>query len=588
MNFTRSFFASVLGTLTAFGLLFVILLLIISATASIFNASTGVRTLSDNSILNLDLNLPIVERPPVFDEIQSLLGLEEEVLGLPNILSAIKIAAENPKIQGIRLRSDFISSGWAQTHSIRKALKDFKSKDKFIYAYGDVFTQKGYFLSSVADSIFLNPVGALEFKGLASEVLYYKDFQDKYGFKMEVVRHGKYKSAVEPFLENEMSAENKFQIHTLLNDIWSTLREEISISRDLLPETLDAIVSSNKIAISQDAVSSKLIDGLAYEDVFDEKIKTRLGLDIDEKLKKVSINSVNSTKESYDASIKDRIAVVFAKGPILYGEGSESIIAQGIFVKTLEELSKDDWIKAVVLRVDSPGGSALTSELIWRTIEKLKKSKPVIVSMGNVAASGGYYIAAGADHIFADPLSITGSIGVFATLPNVKGFLDDIGIQAQSVETHPNALGYSPFQTLNKSYEQQMISGIENIYDIFKERVIKGRELSPEAVENLAQGRVWSGKQALKLGLIDDLGDLQDAITLAANDLDIEDYNVIEYPKFEDNLENMLKGITPSLELRNPLKNLMPEQMMLILESNQSRGPSPYIQTLLPFELRIH
>ena len=588
MNFTRSFFASVLGTLTAFGLLFVILLLIISATASIFNASTGVRTLSDNSILNLDLNLPIVERPPVFDEIQSLLGLEEEVLGLPNILSAIKIAAENPKIQGIRLRSDFISSGWAQTHSIRKALKDFKSKDKFIYAYGDVFTQKGYFLASVADSIFLNPVGALEFKGLASEVLYYKDFQDKYGFKMEVVRHGKYKSAVEPFLENEMSAENKFQIHTLLNDIWSTLREEISISRDLLPETLDAIVSSNKIAISQDAVSSKLIDGLAYEDVFDEKIKTRLGLDIDEKLKKVSINSVNSTKESYDASIKDRIAVVFAKGPILYGEGSESIIAQGIFVETLEELSKDDWIKAVVLRVDSPGGSALTSELIWRTIEKLKKSKPVIVSMGNVAASGGYYIAAGADHIFADPLSITGSIGVFATLPNVKGFLDDIGIQAQSVETHPNALGYSPFQTLNKSYEQQMISGIENIYDIFKERVIQGRELSPEAVENLAQGRVWSGKQALKLGLIDDLGDLQDAITLAANDLDIEDYNVIEYPKFEDNLENMLKGITPSLELRNPLKNLMPEQLMLILESNQFRGPSPYIQTLLPFELRIH
>ena len=588
MNFTRSFFASVLGTLTAFGLLFVILLLIISATASIFNASTGVRTLSDNSILNLDLNLPIVERPPVFDEIQSLLGLEEEVLGLPNILSAIQIAAENPKIQGIRLRSDFISSGWAQTHSIRKALKDFKSKDKFIYAYGDVFTQKGYFLASVADSIFLNPVGALEFKGLASEVLYYKDFQDKYGFKMEVVRHGKYKSAVEPFLENEMSAENKFQIHTLLNDIWSTLREEISISRDLLPETLDAIVSSNKIAISQDAVSSKLIDGLAYEDVFDEKIKTRLGLDIDEKLKKVSINSVNSTKESYDASIKDRIAVVFAKGPILYGEGSESVIAQGIFVETLEELSKDDWIKAVVLRVDSPGGSALTSELIWRTIEKLKKSKPVIVSMGNVAASGGYYIAAGADHIFADPLSITGSIGVFATLPNVKGFLDDIGIQAQSVETHPNALGYSPFQTLNKSYEQQMISGIENIYDIFKERVIQGRELSPEAVENLAQGRVWSGKQALKLGLIDDLGDLQDAITLAANDLDIEDYNVIEYPKFEDNLENMLKGITPSLELRNPLKNLMPEQMMLILESNQYRGPSPYIQTLLPFELRIH
>ena len=275
MNFTRSFFASVLGSLTAFGLLFVILLLIISATASIFNASSGSVTLSDNSILNLDLNLPIVERPPVFDEIQNILGLEDQVIGLPNILSAIDIASENPKIKGISLRSDFISSGWAQTNSIRRALKDFKSKGKFIYAYGDVFTQKGYFLASVADSIFLNPAGTMEFKGLASEILYYKDFQDKYGFKMEVVRHGKYKSAVEPFLENEMSNENKYQISSLLNDVWSTLREEISASRGLLPETLDEI-ATNKISIPQDAISSRLIDGLAYEDAFIEKIKTRL------------------------------------------------------------------------------------------------------------------------------------------------------------------------------------------------------------------------------------------------------------------------------------------------------------------------
>ena len=587
MNFIRSFFASVLGSLTAFGLFFVILLLIISATASIFNAPTNGRPLSNNSILNLDLNLPIAERTPVFDEIQSLLGLEEEVIGLPNILSAIRIARENPKIKGIRLRSDFISSGWAQTHSIRKALKDFKSKGKFIYAYGDVFTQKGYFLASVADSIFLNPAGAIEFKGLASEVLYYKDFQDKYGFKMEVVRHGKYKSAVEPYLENEMSPENKYQISSLLNDIWSTLREEISISRDIIPEALDEIAANNKISIPQDAVSSKLIDGLTYEDVFDKKIKLRLGIDLKEKLEKVSVKRVNRTTESYDTSIKDRIAVVFAKGPILYGEGSESIIAQGVFVETLEELAKDDWIKAVVLRVDSPGGSALASELLWRAIEKLKESKPIIVSMGNVAASGGYYIAAGADHIFADPLSITGSIGVFATLPNAKGFLDDIGIQAQSVETHPNALGYSPFQTLGKSYEKQMLKGIENIYEIFKDRVIQGRGLSSDAVENLAQGRVWSGKQALKLGLIDSLGGLQDAIALAAENLEMEKYNVIEYPKFEENLENMLKGIAPSIEAENPLKNLIPDQMLLLLETNQSRAPLPYIQTLLPFELRI-
>ena len=587
MNFTRSFFASVLGSLTAFGLLFVILLLIISATASIFNASSGSVTLSDNSILNLDLNLPIVERPPVFDEIQNILGLEDQVIGLPNILSAIDIASENPKIKGISLRSDFISSGWAQTNSIRRALKDFKSKGKFIYAYGDVFTQKGYFLASVADSIFLNPAGTMEFKGLASEILYYKDFQDKYGFKMEVVRHGKYKSAVEPFLENEMSNENKYQISSLLNDIWSTLREEISASRGLLPETLDEI-ATNKISIPQDAISSRLIDGLAYEDAFIEKIKTRLELDKDDKLKKVSVDRINRTNKSYDASIKDRIAIVFAKGTILYGEGSESIIAQGVFVETIEELANDDWIKAVVLRIDSPGGSALTSELLWRAIEKLKESKPVIVSMGNTAASGGYYIAAGADHIFADPLTITGSIGVFATLPNAKGFLDDIGIQSESVETHPNAIGYSPYQNLSESYEKQMKRGIESVYDTFKQRVIDGRNLSSKEVERLSQGRVWSGKQALDIGLIDGLGGLKDAIELAAEISEIDNYNVIEYPKFEENLENMLSGITPSIHKKNRLENLLPEQILLILKGTQANLTLPYIQTLLPFELIIN
>ena len=205
MNFFRNFFASVLGSLTAFGLLFVILLLIVSATASFINLQTGVSSLSSNSVLDLDLNIPVVERPPVFDQIQNLLGIEEEVIGLPDVLSAIRIAGESSEVEGIRLRSDFISAGWAQTNSIRNALDDFKSKGKFIYAYGDVFTQKGYYLASVADSIFLNPLGSMEFKGLASEVLYYKGFQDKYGFKMEVIRHGKYKSAVEPFLENEMS-----------------------------------------------------------------------------------------------------------------------------------------------------------------------------------------------------------------------------------------------------------------------------------------------------------------------------------------------------------------------------------------------
>lgn len=341
----------------------------------------------------------------------------------------------------------------------------------------------------------MNPAGVFEFKGLASEVLYYKDFQEKYGLKMEVVRHGKYKSAVEPFLQNEMSEDNKTQISTLLNDLWVTLRDEIADERNLTPETLDALATSNAIAIPQDAVNTSLIDGLLYEDEVDQLIKDRLEISEEDSFDKITVSRMNSSSPSYDSGIKDRIAVVFANGPILYGEGTETVIAQGVFIETLEKLAKDDWIKAIVLRVNSPGGSSLTSELLWRTLENVKKTKPLIVSMGDVAASGGYYIATGAEYLFADPMSITGSIGVFATLPNGKDFIKSIGIHARSVETHPNALGYSPFQKMSKAFESQIQKGIEHTYGQFKERVAVGRLLGPEEVESLAQGRVWSGKK---------------------------------------------------------------------------------------------
>jgi protease-4 len=309
-------------------------------------------------------------------------------LGLPEILSAIEKAGQHDDIKGIRLRSDFITAGWSQTRSIRNALLKFKEQGKFIYSYADILTQKGYYLASVADSIFINPVGVFEFKGLASEVLYYKDFQDEYGVKMEVVRHGKYKSAVEPYLENEMSTANRFQIEALLSNIWETLREEIATSRNLSPETLDVLINEHKISTLKDAFSAKLIDGLGYEKDIEHIIATQLDQPEEEDINFASISAVNQSLTDYNKQIKDRIAVVFAKGPILYGEGTESIIAQGVFVETLEELAQDDWIKAIVLRVDSPGGSALTSELLWKTIEEVKEKKPVLVSIGNVAASG--------------------------------------------------------------------------------------------------------------------------------------------------------------------------------------------------------
>ena len=588
MNFLKNFLASILGTLTAIGLFFALILMIISATASVLVSPTGVKAVQSKSVLDLNLNVPITDRNPSFDELEIILKLNEEVLGLPEVLNAINKAAQNPNIEGIKLRSDYITAGWAQTRSIRNALQNFKKQGKFIYSYADILTQKGYYLASVADSIVLNPVGVFELKGLASEVLYYKDFQDEYGVKMEVVRLGKYKSAVEPYLDNEMSAANRFQIQSLLFDLWETLKNEIAVDRDLSPEVIDTLIKEQKTATPENALAEKLVDALGYESDLKNLIDSRLELDEEEELNLASVAMVNQSIPDYNKELKDRIAVVFAKGPILYGEGTQSIIAQGVFVETLEELAEDDWVKAVVLRIDSPGGSALTSELLWQTINKVKQQKPVLVSMGNVAASGGYYIAAGADQIFADPLSITGSIGVFASLPNASGLLKNMGIHVETVETHPDALGYSIFQPLSKAFEVQTKKSIQITYETFKRRVAQGRNLNETVVENIAQGRVWTGKQALEIGLVDSLGGLEETIAAAAKLAGLEEYNRMEYPKFEENLSTLLPGMSLSMEGNRFWNLFFPDQLKPQWNKLKERNPVASMQLLLPYELNIH
>lgn len=588
MNFFKNFLASVLGTLTAIGLFFALILMLVATVASVMVSPTSSKAIQANSVLDLNLNVPITDRNPSFDELEIILDLNEDVLGLPEIISAIDQAALNPKIEGIRLRSDFITAGWSQTRSIRTALEKFKAEGKFIYAYADFFTQKGYYLASVADSIILNPMGELDFKGLASEVLYYKDFQEEYGIKMEVIRLGKYKSAVEPYLDNKMSDANRYQIQTLLLDVWETLNEEISVGRKLSSETLNELINTQQLATPQDALDQGLIDLLDYESAVVDLIQSRLNLGTEE-VRFASIADLNpSSPSAYDNQVKDRIAVVYANGPILYGEGTQNLIAQGVFTETLEELAKDDWVKAVVLRVDSPGGSALTSELLWQTLEKVKKQKPVLVSMGDVAASGGYYIAAGADQIFADPLSITGSIGVFASLPNASGFIENLGIHAETVETHPNALGYSIFQPLSPAFEAKTKKSIEKTYALFKQRVAEGRKLSETAVEGLAQGRVWSGKQALANGLIDSLGGLQATIQAAAKLAQIDHYNVIEYPNFEEDFSSLLSGLTISLGLNRLWNSVVPSTLSSQIDQLSTPKPAAQMQLLLPFEIKIH
>ncbi|MFL2630096.1 MAG: signal peptide peptidase SppA [Flavobacteriaceae bacterium] len=586
MNFARSFLAALLGSLTSFLILLIFFLIFISGIASIASLENQISFIKENSILKLDLNKPVNERASIYQEFESLLGLDEEILGLNNIIESINIAKENENIKGIELKCDFPLTGWAQTRAIRETLKDFKKSGKFIYAYSDVFTQKGYYLASIADTIGVNPEGTVEFKGLSSEVLYYKDFQDKYGIKMEVIRHGKYKSAVEPYLENKMSSNNRKQIKELIESIWETISDEISQSRKVNNSKINQIAENLDANTPQKAFNSNLIDLIIYQDQMDSIIKKSIGFEYEKDLNKIGVKKIIASQKNYNNKIKDRIAVLYATGTILYGEGSENIIGQGLFVDAFEKISNDDWIKAIVVRIDSPGGVALTSDIILRSLKLAKTKKPVIVSMGNVAASGGYYIASGADKIYADPLSITGSIGVFASLPNISGFSKKIGLNSEQVSTHKNSMGYSIYKPLQPGFIKSTKESIKKVYESFKLKVAEGRNLTLDEVESIAQGRVWSGKQALNIGLIDSLGDLNAAINGAAKLAEINEFNIIEYPKRKASFESLIQDFSISLK-DNKIENKIPDFIKLITEQRNIQS-SKNIQALIPFDLNIY
>jgi len=533
MKFLRNLLASVLGFFIALFLLFVFFF----AIATIVGAEEQI-VVKSNSVLELDLSTPIKDYAPKEDNpIAEALELSEERLALNKIINAIENAKTDDKIKGISIKTTFVNSGIAQTQAIRNKLEEFKESGKFIYAYNDIYTQKNYYLSSVADSLFLNPVGAIDFRGLSTEILYFKDFEDKYGIKMEVVRHGKYKSAVEPFLENKMSDANREQTTSFLKSIWSEITEDISNSRNISIEELNTIADNSNGRNAEIALKSKLIDASIYEDEYQEK----LAGGSDEKVNTISIEDyINSGKGRISSTAKDKIAVIYAQGDIVYGEGNESYIGQGIINKAIKKAREDDNVKAIVLRVNSPGGSALASELIWRELELTKKEKPLVVSMGNLAASGGYYIACNADKIIAEPTTITGSIGVFGAIPNFSQFTDNIGINAEQVSTN-NSASYSVFEPMNQKFYDVTKEGVEQIYTTFVNRVSTGRNMTFEQVNEIAQGRVWTGKEAIKNGLVDQLGGLEDAIKAAAELAEVENYRVRNYPHYKTDLKEALQ-----------------------------------------------
>lgn len=549
-------------------------------------------TVKNNSVIELDLSKVTLDYAGKTNY-KDFNYFEAYHNGVTDILNAIDAAKTDDKIKGISILNNQSQLGLAQSKAVRDKLEEFKKSGKFVYAYANSYSQKEYYINSVADQIYLNPMGEINLKGLSAEIIYMKDLQEKTGVKMEVIRHGKYKSAVEPFLAQEMSPENREQMTVLLNSVWNTIVVDIAKSRKLSIAQLNAIANTLGARTPELALANKLVDKVAYEDEYHDMIRAKLKVDKKEKYDIVSITDyakkAASTVEDY--SKNDIIAVIYAQGEIAGGEGDVNVIGEGSIKRSLQEAREDDDVKAIVLRVNSPGGSALTSELIWREIEITKKTKPVVVSMGNYAASGGYYISANADRIFAEPNTITGSIGVFGMLPNMNQLGKNIGINAEQVKTHENASGYSVFEPMDENFKGFVLESIEKTYATFLKRVADGRKMTIAQVDAIAQGRVWTGVDAHKLGLVDEIGGLDAAIKYAAKLGKTTSYRTENFPEYEKSFEDLLANFTGMAMFKTKeqlLKEQLGEEGFQMLEQIKRVKSRKGIQAMMPYELEIH
>lgn len=543
MTFLRELLAVILGIFISLFIMFAVFAIAVSVLSSSFS-SEDIVEVKNNSILTLELEEDIKDFAPKSDDpFASLLDFKDEKIGLNEMINAIENAKSDDRIKGISIEALEISGGISQMQSLRNKLLEFKETGKFIYAFADMYTQKNYYLSSVADSLFVNPVGGIDFKGLSAEMYYFKDFQDKYGIKMEVIRHGKYKSAVEPFLSNTMSEENKEQTASFLHSIWNEVIKDIGFSKNKSNEELNKIADSLMARNPELAVANGMVHGAVYKDQYRNKLKERVGVKDADDMNYLSLTDyISSGNGRIKSSAKDKIAVIYAQGEIIYGEGDEGTIGQELIITSLKKARKNPHVKAIVLRVNSPGGSGLASDIMWRELELTSKDLPLVVSMGDMAASGGYYIACNADKIYAEPTTITGSIGVFGMLPNLSEFAGRIGINAEQVGTNHQATGYSLFEPISSKFYNNVQMDIEDFYNTFVQKVADGRKMTFAQVDSIAQGRVWTGVQAKEIGLVDELGSLEDAIAAAADLADLTEYQVRNYPDYDQSLKNMFGG----------------------------------------------
>ncbi len=582
-NFIKTVLANVIALFIAGLLLPFFLLFIIVIIGSASSSDKDIK-IKENSVLTIDFKSKIVEHENESEA--SMFDLKDDAeLKYQDILNAIETAKNDDKIKGISIELDDIDAGITQIDDIRKSLEDFKKSNKFVYAYGNNVSQASYYLGSVADQYFLNPVGGIELKGLSSEVIFLKEFAEKYGININVIRHGNFKAAVEPFLRNEMSPENKEQMTALLNDTWGEISSKIIQSRKLDPTEFKTVVDSLYATIPDLSLKHKLADKLVQKSEYEEIIKNKLNVGKDEKLNKVSIR--NYAFSQVDTKTNDnKIAVLYASGTIYNGNKYSDIHSER-YIQYIKNLAQDDNIKAVVLRVNSPGGSANASDEILYELQQLKQKKPLIISFGDYAASGGYYISMAGDRIFAQNNTITGSIGVFGVIPDAKNLANRNGIYSDVVSTNANSNMISPFSGLSSGTLAIAQRSVVNTYNRFVHFVSKNRNKTAEEVDAVGSGRVWSGKRAKEIGLVDEIGSLNDAVKYAANKANIAEYEAVSYPEKIDKFEQIMGNLRQGNIAESYVKSQISEENYQLFKVFSDQNFKNSIQMAMPYIIRI-
>lgn len=585
-EFFKFLFASMLGFFLSIVIVFVICFVVIVAAISSIDDDKTV-AVGSNSVLYLNLDQAITERTPKnpFGNIPIVGGDEKDGIGLQDLLKSIKKAKTDDNIKCIYLNVSSPNAGFATMREVRNALIDFKKSHKKIISYSEVYTQGAYYIASAADKIYLNPEGALEFKGFSSELTFFKGTLEKVGVEMQVIRVGNYKSAVEPFILDKMSDYNRKQVTAYVGGLYNTFLSDIAQTRSIQKDSLYSIADNYKIREPKDALNYKMVDALKYKDEILEELKSISGKTKKQNITSVSINDYAKNNNSSGSS-KNKIAIVYANGEIIGGEGSDSQIGSERISRAIRKARLDDDVKAIVIRVNSPGGSALASDVIWREIVLTKKEKPVIASFGDVAASGGYYIGCAADSIFVQPNTITGSIGVFGLIPNFQNLMTNkLGITFDGVKTGKYADIMATNRPMTEGERFIIQNELNRIYSGFVSRVADGRKKSKAYIDSIGGGHVWIGTDAVQIGLADKIGSFNDAINAAAKKAKVKDFKVVEYPDVIDPLKSFLDQGTDRIKTYYAKQEL--GENYLLYNQVKKVMASSGIQARMPFEAII-